>query len=135
MTNLGLMVMVNQLFGDFGQEAYQNSLNKKILNLEIIDNSLAFSFEDNSKTKFFDNGQTCCEYRYMHTDDNLQDFIGAVFNSVEIREGPEENGEYGESKESEFMIVNTSKGQFTIVNYNEHNGYYGGFSLTCADIS
>jgi hypothetical protein len=31
--------------------------------------------------------------------------------------------------ETQFLIVDTTKGSFTIVNHNEHNGYYGGFGL------
>lgn len=49
--------------------------------------------------------------------------------SAESRDGPEEADEYGGSKESQFLIITTDMGAFTIVNYNEHNGYYGGFSI------
>lgn len=31
--------------------------------------------------------------------------------------------------ESQFLMIRTSLGVFTVVNYNEHNGYYGGFAL------
>ena len=34
-----------------------------------------------------------------------------------------------ERKDCQFLIITTSKGQFTVANYNEHNGYYGGFAL------
>jgi hypothetical protein len=68
----------------------------------------------------------------MHTDDVLQDFIGAKLLNAEVREGPTELDKYGDPIESEFLVVSTSIGFFTVVNYNEHNGYYGGFIIRCA---
>ena len=88
-----------------------------------------FTFEDRSILFMYDDHQQCCERRWMHTDDDLSYFQGAILQGSEIRKGPVERVEYGDEKESQFLIVTTSKGQFTVVNYNEHNGYYGGFSL------
>lgn len=55
-------------------------------------------------------------------------FVGARWLGVEERDGPDMEG--GEVHETKFIIVRTSKGEFTVVNHNEHNGYYGGFSLS-----
>ena len=109
--------------------AILNSKNKQIASIGIYDETLLFVFDDNTTLTIFDDGQSCCEHRYMHTDDKLDDFIGATFQGAEVRDGPTEGIEYEPMKESQFLIITTSKGQFTVVNYNEHNGYYGGFSI------
>ena len=64
----------------------------------------------------------------MHTDDDLTRFVGSEFVLAEAREGPDLSVEY-EIKESQFLVITTDKGVFTVVNYNEHNGYYGGFLM------
>jgi|SRR3990172_5778451 len=107
------------------------SLHKTIseLSLNIIDDSLNFNFTDGSRLKLHDNSLTCCEKRYMVTDDNLNDFIGAILLRIEIRDAPDVINEILEVHEVQFLAVTTSKGIFTISNHNEHNGYYGGFSI------
>ncbi len=75
----------------------------------------------------FDGGQDCCEHRYMHSDDDIQSFVGGTLIDAEIREVPNREDGYGDVHEVQFLIVTTSKGAFTIETHNEHNGYYGGF--------
>jgi hypothetical protein len=110
-------------------DAYQLGAGKKIVDLRITETDLIFTFEDGYMMALTDQGQSCCEYRYMHTDDNLEDYIGSILMDAEVQPGAEEDFEWGECKDSEFLIITTSKGQFTVVNYNEHNGYYGGFAI------
>ena len=79
--------------------------------------------------RLYDGGQQCCEYRYMNTDDPLEYFIQSTFLGVDVRDvSGWYDGIWG--TECAFLIVSTSLGEFTVANYNEHNGYYGGFSLT-----
>ena len=95
-------------------------------------NALVFEFEDGSRGKMYDAGQSCCESRWMHTDDDLEYYAGATLLDAEVADGDgsgDEDEEEFETKESQFLKVKTSKGVFTVVNYVEHNGYYGGFSL------
>lgn len=131
----GLGVMIGQLQGNKDSvDAFMRGKDKEIADLGIDDNALTFIFVDGYQMKLFDGGQTCCENRFMHTDDDLSFFIGSKLTEAETRPGPEKNVEYGDVEESEFLIVTTTKGQFTIVNYNEHNGYYGGFLIRAAAI-
>ncbi len=111
---------------------FNNSIGRTIKDLGIIDNYLFFMFDDNSGMHLSDSEQNCCEERYMHTDDDLQYFTGAILQGAEVRLGPEEDG-CGIYKESQFLSISTSKGQFTVVNYNIHNGYYGGFSIEASN--
>jgi hypothetical protein len=64
----------------------------------------------------------------MTTDDDLQSLIGGKLVRVEAKAAPDREDEYGEH-EQVFVEVGTDKGLITIVNHNEHNGYYGGFGL------
>lgn len=113
---------------------YEKAKGKKIRAIKLDDNDLQITFEDGSGIAIFDNGQSCCETRYMRTDDNLDYYIGAEFRDMELRESPVVQEKYGEH-EVQFLLVNTSKGTFTMSNHNEHNGYYGGFSIEVKELA
>ena len=99
----------------------KNYIGKTIKKCHIRDNILYMHFEDGTKIKIYDCNHHffCSEKRWMHTDDDLNYHIGARLNDVEVKE----------SKVEQFVIITTSRGCITLVNYNEHNGYYGGFEL------
>ena len=139
MGNLGVGVMLNMIFG-YGDsaEVFKAAQGKTIATLEMTKDrpeALEIMLTDGTGIRLFDDGQSCCEHRYMHTDDELGDFVGATLLDAEVRPGPETESGWGEYKESEFLVITTSIGQFTVVNYNEHNGYYGGFSVRCSAMS
>lgn len=103
------------------------------------DNEIVLSFPMGMKLRLRDEGQNCCEMRYMTCDDNLTHFIGATFLGYEVREvdtpGEEDEGGFVDYYHDEHvLLINTSLGAFTVVNHNEHNGYYGGFSITAEPI-
>lgn len=129
--SLGIKIIMrtisNELFGDddTGRIISEN-IGKKIAGLSLSDNALHFVFDDGAKIKIYDDGQNCCEERYMATDDDLPYFVGAVLNGIKIKDAPNIEDEYGEH-EIQFLEVLTSKGTFVMANHNEHNGYYGGF--------
>ena len=131
MSKLGLGVMINLLSGSYAESVgvFRQNIDKKIADLEISEEELIFTFTDGTRMKMFDDGQSCCETRYMHTDDDLKYFVGAQLWNAEVREGPAKQVECGEEEETQFLVITTSKGQFTVVNYNIHNGYYGGFDI------
>jgi hypothetical protein len=101
-------------------------LNKVITALTLDDDGLHFTFGDGHKMRMYDDGQSCCEKRYMHTDDDLPYYVGAVLTGAEIVDGPADDDDYDEH-EIQFLKVDTSRGRFTVETHNEHNGYYGGF--------
>lgn len=135
MGGMGLGVMINTLGGNKETvKAHSAAMGKVLKDLALVDNELRLYFEDGTGIRFWDDGQSCCEHRWMHTDDELGDFVGATFQEAELRDGPTEDSEYGEPKESQFLVIRTSVGMFTMVNYNEHNGYYGGFWIVVRPI-
>jgi hypothetical protein len=127
MENLGVGVMLGILGGNEKTvTSIQSSLNKTIEKVELDDEQLFISFIDGSELVIWDGGQSCCESRYMTTDDNLSDFSSATLLDLELKSVEYKDLDYGEH-EIQFLDVKTSEGVFTMVNHNEHNGYYGGF--------
>lgn len=128
--NLGMGVMLGMLGSNQASvDALLAAKGKTISTLTYDDDALRFTFEDGSGMKLADEGQSCCEARYMRTDDDLSYFVGSKLMDAKVREGPDEEGEYGDMHEIAFLVVTTSKGTFTMANHNEHNGYYGGFLI------
>lgn len=131
MGQLGIGTMLSLLGGN-GEtiEATMASLNKKIkkVGLDQEANKLVFEFDDNSKLALWDDGQSCCESRYMRTDDDLTEYTGATLLGFELKDAPSIEGG-GEEHEIQFLDVKTDKGIFQMANHNEHNGYYGGFAI------
>ena len=130
MSQIGLRVAINALDGNARSvTTWTAAIGKKIVDLRLPPetDALYFTFADGSQMKVYDDGQSCCETRYMKTDDPLADFIGATLLGGELLEGPTTDGEWGEPHETQFLRIKTSVGDFTMVNHNEHNGYYGGF--------
>lgn len=134
---LGMGVMIKLLGGGNSDslELWNARKGKVIAKLEIDDvgdNGLRFDFTDDSALRVADDGRSCCESRYMQTDDDLSKFIGATLNEIEVADGPRIENEYG-VHEQQFLNIHTSKGVFTCVTHNEHNGYYGGFYIAISD--
>ena len=134
-SQLGLGVMIRQLFGDSeSAPAFQSAIGKTIQAAGIDDDAnrgdgaLRLTFTDGTGLLLFDDGRSCCESRYMRTDDDLNYHVGATLVSADVQDGPPIDEEYGDH-ETAFLHVTTSKGTFVVVTHNEHNGSYGGFWL------
>ena len=108
-------------------------IGKVIKTIEIKDDALCLIFNDDVRLKIYDDGQSCCESRYMTCDDDLSLFEGSNFADISL------NTVKGATNETEddiheimFLDIHTSIGVFTICTHNEHNGWYGGFNIsTC----
>ncbi|MBS3993634.1 MAG: hypothetical protein KGZ87_07950 [Bacteroidetes bacterium] len=124
---LGLGVMIQTLGGNEETvNAVKSALNKTIEKVWLKENELLFKFTDGTNLKLYDDGQSCCETRYMRTDDDLSEYSGAKLLDFELKNAPNQEDEYGDH-EIQFLDVKTDKGIFQMANHNEHNGYYGGF--------
>jgi hypothetical protein len=139
MGNPGLGVMIGMLGGNEATvDAVRSSLGKCIKSARLADgDSLVIDLTDGTTLRLQDNGQSCCESRYMSTDDDLDYYSGATLLDFEIASAPDVEETY-ETHEVQFLHVKTTKGAFTMQNHNEHNGYYGGFwivaSVTTPDV-
>jgi hypothetical protein len=131
----GIGVMLKALGGNQRNvEAHQKMMGRVIEQVFMEGDALLFHFKDGLKVKVWDDGQSCCENRYMTTDDDLSNFAGTRFVDMELRDGPTTNDPYGEPHETQFLLVNTDKGTFTMCTHNEHNGYYGGFWIVIEEM-
>lgn len=101
--------------------------------VEMKDERLRISFVDGKVIEIWDNGQSCCESRYMRTDDDLSSLVGSTLQRIEAKDGPDVLTDYDEH-EIIFIEIGTDRGFVTISNHNEHNGYYGGFGLTITEL-
>ena len=135
MSRLGIGVVLKMLCdGGRTSEAIKKALNKEISNMFLGDNTLSITFTDGGVLSLFDDRQSCCESRYMRSDDNLEETMGEVLVNLEIKDGDsdterEDEWGSGECHETQFLEVITNKGVYSFSNHVEHNGYYGGFSV------
>ena len=127
-------VLVRQLAGGSRSAVVlAAAVGKTIAALRLDDDALHFEFSDGSKMKLSDEGQSCCEVRYMRTDDTLPDYIGATLLGAEVAGAPNVNDDTNDPHEVQFLRVQTDRGTFVMSNHNEHNGYYGGFWIEASE--
>lgn len=130
-SQFGFGVLINMLSGNEDTvKAFQKGVGQVIssVTLGAEDNALHFIFDNGYKMRMWDDGQSCCESRYMRTDDDLSYYTGATLLGASTKDAPTVEEEY-DVHEVQFLEIRTSKGVFTMSNHNEHNGYYGGFSV------
>ena len=111
---------------------------KSICSFLLEEEALLIRFTDDSALKLFDEGQQCCEQRYLRSDDDFRAVEGAQFLDAQVREAAEsaflvDTNNCG-IHEVQFLVILTSLGELTISAHNEHNGYYGGFTLSAEEV-
>lgn len=108
---------------------------RKIVKAEQVGDELHISFEDGVAIRIFDGGQSCCESRYMRTDDDLKSLAGKTLVAIDENLAKSNSvDESGEVHEMAFLDVKTNDGLVSFSFHNEHNGYYGGFGLSLDEI-
>ena len=132
MSQPGIGAMLHYLSGGSPKSA-SDYYGRKIVSAALYDNALTLGLDNGKKIKIWDNGQSCCESRYMRTDDQVESLVGHTLTRIEAKEAPNEPYEYGEH-EVVFVEVGTDQNFVTIANHNEHNGYYGGFGLSIDEV-
>lgn len=131
---LGIGVMLNDLGGnEESARVFRSAIGKRITKMRLRDDVLTIRLEDGTGVALEDKGQSCCESRYMRTDDDLEYFDGAVLLGGETRSAPDVAYDYG-YHEVQFLVIKTDKGDATFSSHNEHNGYYGGFSIRASAV-
>ena len=140
MSRLGMGSMLSMLGGNEETvNAHKSAMGKKIKSIRIDDDynggdgGLEMLFDDGTGIWIYDDARSCCENRYLHTDDKVSDFAWATFIEAELREGGEKDDGW-ETHEWEFVVIKTSLGEFTLETHNKHNGYYGGFYVKIRNI-
>lgn len=125
--------MMLKMFDDDADSVavFTGALGKTIADVGLKHDALHFKFSDGSEMIMIDDDQICCERRYMRTDDNLADFVGAKLLGAEVKDaqsGPHDDIIDG-VHDVQFFELQTDRGVFTMASHNEHNGYYGSFRI------
>ena len=118
-----------------GADVLAAATGKRIAALALVNDALRFTFDDGAAISVRDDAQDCCEHRYMTCDDDLSAYVGATLLGLALRGVEARDNEYGDAHDVQFLEVQTSAGQFTAETHNEHNGYYGGFSILVEEVS
>ena len=91
------------------------SVGKTIKSIQIDGEAIIFEFNDHPTIKIYDDGGEWEESRYMLTDDDLNDFIGAQLLAFEVRDATSQwDDEADVEHDIQFMCVRTTKGQFDV---------------------
>jgi len=140
MSKPGVGYLINAIFrgNEESVNAAKSSYGKTIAALENGshngEEALIFTFADGAKMVLWDDARSCCESRYLHTDDDLSSVIGAKLVELDVREGGAKDDDDG-SHEWAFLHIVTDKATVVVETHNEHNGYYGGIDLRCEFIT
>jgi hypothetical protein len=129
--NIGIGAMLHYLGGGSAHDPSEY-VGQTILAAKLDDDKLLLDLSSGKRIAIWDNGQSCCEHRYMSTDDEVESLVGHKLARIEAKPGPDEPDEWDEH-ETCFVEVATDVGFITLVNHNEHNGFYGGFGLTITE--
>lgn len=134
MGQMGIGAMLHALGGGSERSAYEY-VGQTVTAASMQDERLRLSLDSGKTIEIWDDGQSCCEHRYMTTDDDIQSLVGRKLVRIEAKDGPTEEDKWGDPHETCFVEVGVDDGFVTLVNHNEHNGYYGGFGLTITEVS
>jgi hypothetical protein len=127
---MGLGAMISELGGnEESVEAFKAAINKMIASIHVREDAVDLGLADGSRVQLYDDGQSCCEYRYLRSDDDLGHHVGATLLGAEVEAAAETTAGDDGDHEIAFLKIKTSRGVFTVAAHNEHNGYYGGISI------
>lgn len=137
MTQPGIGAMLHYLSGGSDHDPAEY-YGQKIMAVELREgdgpNRLRLGLSGGKTIEIWDDGQSCCERRYMTCDDDVKSLVGQELRRIEAKPGPDVEDDYGDYHEQVFVEVGGDRGFITIANHNEHNGYYGGFGLTITEL-
>lgn len=129
MSQLGIGAMLHSLGGG-SPESASDYYGRKIVAATLENDQIFLTFGDGVTIRIWDAGQSCCESRYMRTDDNPSDLAGKTLTEISVKQAPDVEGGYGDVHEVAFLEIQADGETVTFSTHNEHNGYYGGFELS-----
>ena len=100
---------------------------ESIDNIDIPGGRLGYHFQmsDESKniTLTICNSKNCCEEYGVYTNSDMNSFIGATYNFIDIKNVSNYEGSDDVSHDLK-IYIHTDRGIIYIQFYNSHNGYY-----------
>lgn len=115
--------MNENIYGD-----YEQHLGKEITKAVFDSEFIILHFSDGTGIKISDTAHGCCERRYFTADDNIEDLVGNTLTSIQALKYITKS--FDETHEICFLEIRAESEIFAIASHNEHNGYYGGMSIT-----
>lgn len=130
-----------EAYWDDSNTLWSDKLQDQVLeNIKLVGDE-AIRLQVNGKEyDIWDSGQSCCEHRYITSDDDLASFTGGTLNGVVLGEyrsvdpDPDEDRWNVEDHNASFLRVYTSRGVIVFETHVEHNGYYGRFSVQLREV-
>lgn len=132
MGQTGIGALLHKLSGG-SKEDPSDYYGRRIVSADINERRLRLELDGGATIHLWDDCQSCCERRYMSTDDDVQSLVGHRLTHIKPKRVECVESEHGGEDETCFVEVGTDDGFVTIVNHNEHNGFYGGFGLTVTE--
>jgi hypothetical protein len=129
--SMGLGAMIHVLGGG-SIESADKYYGRKIKSAKMLNDKFYITFTGGSQIVISDDGQSCCETRYMTCDDNPADLVGGKLRGIEVKKIDDVQDEY-EQHDVAFLEIATDTDSITFCTHVEHNGYYGGFSLNITE--
>lgn len=81
------------------------------------------------RIELWDDAQSCCEQRYIRTDDDIKKLVGKRLTKIDIKSVDVDELDDWKVHETQFLEISAEGSCVTFCAHNEHNGYYGGFDL------
>lgn len=97
---------------------YALAVGKQITSAYKSDNQICINFIDNSKLLIFDDGQSCCEHRYLTCDDYLEGMIGEFFSSISTTCCDNLDSSEDMYHEVRFVTIYTNRDHYTACTHN-----------------
>lgn len=125
-------------YWDSGESLWNDKLQDQVLeSIDLIGDNVIRIKVDGATYDIWDNGQSCCEHRYITTDDDITSFTGGTLEGVvqgEYRSVEPDPDKWVEDHNASFLRIYTSKGVIVFETHVEHNGYYGGFNVQLREV-
>lgn len=130
---IGIGTILHELGGGSPKNA-SDYYGRKIVKASFGGDEFKLTFDDGVTIKVWDDGQSCCENRYMTTDDDPKVLEGTVLKEIRVSHADGSSEDSYDSHEIAFLDVVTDKATIQFATHNEHNGYYGGFGLSVDEV-
>lgn len=134
MSKMGVGAIIGLLSSN-GVSDKAQFIGRTISSVSVEEKRVVVGFTDGAGFVLKDEGQSCCEYRYLTTDDDPNALVGLTFRDIVEKPGECKEEEGGECHDTMFVDIVADGAWITLCTHNEHNGWYGGFSIELTPLS
>src|SRR6185312_7899172 len=92
---MGIGAMLHALGGGSKHDP-KEFFGRTVCGAEIIDDRLRLTLDGGEQIEIWDDGQSCCENRWLTCDDDLKSLCGHTLARIDTKSGPNESSEWGD---------------------------------------